>query len=157
MLKKIALWVLVLSCMGIIFFFSSQEASESTQTSSLFITGFVKFFDFNDALTEMQIKEIAVNLTKIVRKGAHFSIYAFLSLLLSLLINEYQVHGWKMTKLSTMICFFYACSDEIHQMFVPGRSAQISDILIDTLGAFSGAVFLMVILRFITKYRLHRG
>ena len=157
MIKKIILWILVLSCMGAIFFFSSQEATESTKTSSLFITGIVKFFDFNNALTDVEVKDIAKDLTWIVRKGAHFSIYAVLSILVSLLLYEYRVNGWRMIVCSTLICFFYACSDEIHQMFVRGRSGQISDVVTDVLGAFCGAVFLMAILHFIKKNRLNRG
>ena len=32
----------------------------------------------------------------------------------------------------------YAVSDEIHQAFVPGRSAQLSDVCIDACGAAIG-------------------
>lgn len=36
---------------------------------------------------------------------------------------------------SLLISFIYACSDEIHQLFIPGRSGQFTDVLIDTSGA----------------------
>ena len=32
------------------------------------------------------------------------------------------------------LSFLYAVSDEFHQSFVPGRSASIRDVLIDTIG-----------------------
>jgi VanZ family protein len=32
----------------------------------------------------------------------------------------------------------YAATDEIHQMFVPGRSAEVADLIFDTLGACVG-------------------
>ena len=39
---------------------------------------------------------------------------------------------------SLAIGVIYAVSDEIHQYFVPGRSMQISDIVIDSFGVLSG-------------------
>ena len=36
----------------------------------------------------------------------------------------------------------YAISDEIHQYFVPGRSAEIRDVLIDVLGANIGILLI---------------
>jgi len=36
----------------------------------------------------------------------------------------------------------YAITDEIHQAFVPGRQAQATDVLIDTLGAAIGLLLL---------------
>ena len=40
--------------------------------------------------------------------------------------------------------FLYACTDEFHQRFVPGRAGLFSDVLIDTLGGFLGlALYLL--------------
>ena len=30
---------------------------------------------------------------------------------------------------------FYACSDEFHQLFIPGRAGLVSDVLVDSIGA----------------------
>lgn len=38
----------------------------------------------------------------------------------------------------------YAISDEWHQSFVPGRSAEVSDVLIDSSGALLFCVFLLL-------------
>jgi VanZ family protein len=40
------------------------------------------------------------------------------------------------------IVFLYASSDEIHQIFVPTRTALVSDVLIDTTGAIGGMLLL---------------
>ena len=35
----------------------------------------------------------------------------------------------------------YASSDEIHQIFVSGRSGNIKDVIIDTCGSYLGIFF----------------
>jgi len=148
MVKKLILWILVISCMGTIFFFSSQEASESGKISSGLIKTFVRILDFNNKLYESQINTIAEKLTFIVRKGAHFSIYGVLCVLLAMLLKEYSIFGkWRFI-LSVLICFLYACSDEIHQIYVPGRSGEIRDIIIDTCGAITGFLILLCLTAF---------
>ena len=37
------------------------------------------------------------------------------------------------------VCFAYAASDELHQLFVPGRNGMATDVLIDTVGASVGS------------------
>lgn len=45
---------------------------------------------------------------------------------------------------SILFCFIYACSDEIHQLFLSGRSARILDTFIDSIGGFSGISILNI-------------
>lgn len=151
MIKKVILWILVISCMGLIFSFSAQKAEDSKKTSSGLITAVVKFFDFDNSLTEPQIQVICEDLTFIVRKAAHFSIYALLGILLCLLFGEYNITGRKGILLSVVIAMLYACSDELHQCFVDGRSGEIRDVLIDTAGAFVGCMVLWVFKRIVYK------
>ena len=55
--------------------------------------------------------------------------------------------------MSIFLSFLYACTDEIHQIFVPGRSAQFRDILIDTLGASFGIVITYLTIKFFAKIK----
>ena len=146
MIKKLILWILVISCMGTIFFFSSQEAKDSDKSSLGFVTVILNFFNVYEAFSETEIEELSHSLNGIVRTGAHFTIYAFLGLLLCMLFNEYNFKGSRAIIYAVISSFIYACSDEFHQSFVPGRSAQLSDIIVDTSGALCGAVFAFVIL-----------
>ena len=41
-----------------------------------------------------------------------------------------------------LIGSFYAASDELHQLFVPGRSGEIKDVLLDSLGVLLGVLLL---------------
>ena len=52
MFKKIILWCALISCMSLIFYFSSQEATVSKGTSSRFIKTIVKTIDEQGKLTE---------------------------------------------------------------------------------------------------------
>ena len=106
--KKIA-WSAVFLWMAVIFAFSAQAHSGD-------ITALV-FHDFNF----------------IVRKCAHMCEYSVLFLLLR--------HATKLTwpgsvtLLPFAMTVAYSMSDEFHQMFVPGRTATINDVLIDSTGA----------------------
>ena len=57
---------------------------------------------------------------------------------LSSLLKEYNILDKRMIIYSLIFCFIYACSDEMHQLFINGRSGEIRDVLIDSIGAFIG-------------------
>lgn len=160
MIKKLILWILVVSCMGTIFFFSGQEAKDSDSSSIGFITVFVRLFDVCDVFSETEIQEFSQSLNGIVRTGAHFTIYAVLGFLLCLLFHEYNFSRSKAIIFAVISSFLYACSDEFHQSFVPGRSAQISDIAVDTSGALCGAVlalFILILIKKLTSRKIVSG
>lgn len=64
----------------------------------------------------------------IIKKNAHFFEFFILFLLL------YNALPKKNHHLAFLIALLYAFSDEIHQLFVPGRTASLRDVLIDSLG-----------------------
>lgn len=154
MIKKIILWILIISCMIAIFHFSSQKADESKKTSSGFIITVIRLIDVNNTLSPGEIKNISESITTLVRKTAHFSIYAILGILVALLFFEYGIQGKKKVLFTVLWVFLYACSDEFHQTFVEGRSGEIRDIVIDTAGGFCGAVFITMITAFVK--RIHK-
>ena len=146
MIKKLVLFLLIIACMGTIFWFSAQEADDSGRASEGFTYAVIKFFDFNNRISNERALEIAIAINGIVRKVAHFGIYALLAFLISLLINEYSFPYKSIVFYSTVTSFLYSCTDEVHQYFVPGRSAQVSDILLDSFGAICGALFAIAII-----------
>ena len=83
-------------------------------------------------------------LTFIVRKTAHFTEYAILGILFYFFYRQTlpQKNGLRLFVLAILSSFLYACTDEIHQLFVPGRSGQFTDVLVDTLGASFGCTIL---------------
>ncbi|WP_041741508.1 VanZ family protein [Caldicellulosiruptor kronotskyensis] len=83
-------------------------------------------------------KNIMNKLNNLVRKYAHVVMYLVLGILV---INAFVISGIRAYKafiFSLIFCLFYAASDEIHQLFVPGRVAKVTDVLIDGIGALIG-------------------
>jgi len=130
-IKKVICWALVAVCMMVIFYFSSRTAGESSQQSNLILMFLKKLLE-SSAFTDY-----------IVRKGAHFLEFTGLAFLFSLALLEQTK---KLCPLrSVAFTSAYAATDEIHQIFVDGRSCQISDWAIDTSGAVLGvAVFFLI-------------
>lgn len=97
-------------------------------------------------------------LTFIVRKTAHFTEYAILGVLFYFFYRQIlpQKNGLRLFVLAILSSFLYACTDEIHQLFVPGRSGQFTDVLVDTLGAFCGCLLLLAIRRLRKAWRARR-
>lgn len=50
-----------------------------------------------------------------------------------------------------LVTAFYAASDELHQFFVPGRSCQLRDVLIDTAGVVAGVGIQYILLKHFRK------
>lgn len=77
-------------------------------------------------------------MTFLVRKSAHIIAYFILGLLA---YNVIRLYSWPMRRAilaSAAIVLLYAISDEFHQSFVPGRSAEVRDVLIDTTAGVVG-------------------
>lgn len=151
MIKKIILWILTLSCAGTIFYFSSQEAKVSGKVSSDFIITVVRVLDVKDTFTEKEVEKISADLTFIVRKTAHFCIYGLLGLLIALLYREYGFYGKQMFLKATVTAFLYSVSDEFHQSFVKGRSGEIRDVCLDSVGAMCGIAFVIICIKLIKR------
>ena len=86
-------------------------------------------------------------LSFIVRKCAHMTEYAILTFLL----YKTFVHKQNPLIKSFLFTVLYACSDEFHQLFVDGRSCEIRDWAIDTVGALVGALAFYIIYIIIKK------
>ena len=140
-MKKIILLIITILWMIVIFIFSNQDASKSADYSdSLIKSTIVNIYKlFNNNPTEEKIEEIVETWDLPVRKLAHLTEYFILGVLMFLTLNSYNI---KIIYIVILLCFLYAVSDEIHQLFVIGRYGNIIDVLIDTLGSTLG-VFLV--------------
>lgn len=137
--------VLAVVCMVCIFIFSMENADNSSRTSGNVIRFFAGHFypNFN-LLSAVKQREIISSFQFLARKLAHFSVYFLLGFLLSVGFGKRKL--FTRTSLYVVIIgFCYAVSDEIHQIFVPGRSCQFRDMMIDTGGVCTGILFSMAV------------
>lgn len=77
------------------------------------------------------------------RKCCHLAEYAILALLCRDAIRRSVTRRpptwrWDEAGLALAIVFTYSASDELHQVFVPSRTGQISDVLVDVGGGAIG-------------------
>lgn len=131
--------LLVLIWMTLIFIMSSFNATESSNQSNFIVNILSNILNINN------IKLLSL----IIRKLAHFTEYFILGTLVYNAINNYN----KKKYVAIIICILYAISDEIHQIYVPGRSCQILDILIDSIGSINGIYITILINKYISKRR----
>ena len=134
-------WLPALIWMTLIF--SASSDSHSYEHSSLFVEPFLHWLF--PQMPEAQVQEIH----HFVRKCAHLNEYAVLALLLWRAVrrpvkNDLRPWGWPEAGLALAIVFLYAASDEFHQIFVPMRTALVSDVFIDTAGGAAGLLALWI-------------
>jgi VanZ family protein len=91
----------------------------------------------------------------VIRKTAHLSEYAVLSLLifraLANMIRSGRFAG--AASITLLISSAFAASDEFHQSFVPSRTSSVRDVVIDITGAIFG---MTIYWSFVHKRRVSR-
>lgn len=138
------LMILILVLCIKIYHFSSQCDTESEKTSHTVTRVIVTIIYPN--ITEQDLQEKIDQIDPFIRKITHFSIYALLGFLTMNCLTTWNCTIKTQGMISLGYAFLYACSDEFHQRFVPGRSGEFRDVGIDTLGAFCGILLALVII-----------
>lgn len=158
----------------LIFNMSSNPAGESDKMSMYVGRKVATVFipSYNEMTYDVQ-QTIAEKLDYPVRKAAHMTEYAVFAVLISLDIyyiteiknkrrtvngkfsqtgkNYESFNGYKNGKKNAVIAIIivalYASTDEIHQLFVPGRAGLFTDVLIDTAGGIIGVIVTYFVIR----------
>lgn len=139
--SKIISWLAVILWMGLIFYLSHQPASVSSEISSGLLTYIMDFIENRTPFVMADNETVHY----FFRKGAHFSAYFMLGILSLIALEKNYPHPMKAGIGAFLICVLYAMSDEVHQLFIPGRSGEVKDVLIDGTGSFVGiSVYLLV-------------
>lgn len=132
------LWMLV------IFLFSAQPGDDSSEMSGMVVKLLNVLFQGNQLWVS--------HASFIVRKCAHMSEYAVLSMLFLQMYRSTK-YDHKALSLAILCSFLYACSDEAHQLFVEGRAGMLQDVLIDTAGACIGVCMCYIVSKLWTKQK----
>ena len=160
-LKRILLLLLLIADMVFIFHNSAQVAAVSSSASQNVTQMVAPVIVPNyNKLNETEKLQTVASLEAVLREAAHLLQFVPIGFALYLLLCTLELPN-KLRKLRIPITlcfgFLYALSDEVHQLFVPGRSFQFFDIFMDvcgvTLGCLGG-IILILIVKAVKKKRL---
>lgn len=143
--------IFVLAWMVTVFMLSHQIAEDSSKTSSNFITVIIKLF--NKDIEQEQLVRIILKVETIVRKLAHFVLYTLGGMLITIMFINFKEYITKTKIASFLLGATYAITDEIHQLFIPGRSGEIRDVLIDSTGVLLGVFIIYLLMRIKGMFR----
>lgn len=117
-----------------IFYLSHQSAYKSNKLSKVATEIIVETIEKVNPNIDVNKRSFNNKL----RKNAHFFAYLVLGVLVANGLRSSGMTGYRAIGLAFLICLLYAISDEVHQLFVPGRGCQIKDVIIDSVGAIIG-------------------
>lgn len=152
-IKKILIWIPAIIMAMLIFGFSKQDGEESTglsyKAADIILTVCDKagIVDYNDNNRDSMIESVQFP----IRKAAHMTEYAVLSVLIMLALIVDGLKGTRLPVISAIIATVFAATDEFHQRFVPGRYGCLRDVLIDAAGSIIGLMIAYVIYKNMCK------
>ena len=152
--RKLIFLFLAVCWMVVIFLFSARNAQESTEDS--YAVGMTVGKITQPSFEQWSQEEQLVYAEKVdfpVRKIAHATEYALLSCLLLGVWYDKHKKLRRYVWIPWLIATLYAVTDEVHQWYVPGRSCQATDVMIDSVGAMVGILFSVLGIYFIHKIK----
>jgi len=142
--------------MSIIFAMSNMPVETSWKLSGVVTSEVIQSVDnSNEKLTDTEGNEITnkiMGFTKdqinvFIRKIAHMGEFFILFLLWYVVL--FKVKNKNIILYSAALAIFYAMTDEFHQLFVQGRTANIVDVGVDSMGVFCGVVAILIMKKII--------
>lgn len=147
--KLFIYFAFTLLCMGCIFFFSAQNADTSQELSDGLLAKLKALIALLPSISGQGAEHD-------IRKYAHLFEFCMLGIGSALTAAELWNGRASTPALPPVTAWafgaLYACTDELHQYFVPGRSAQLSDVALDSFGVLLGVAFV-----FICRYLSSKG
>ena len=144
--------ILILLNMAFIFYNSAETTTVSNDASMKIVrlAAPAVVQDYKEMPNSAK-NEVLTKANSIIREFAHTLEFASLGLFIMLYLWTYPVFSKKRLTygqrllITVSFCLLYAISDEIHQLFVSGRTCEIIDVVFDTFGASLGALLVMVL------------
>ena len=133
-MKKIIYSILLIIWLLIIFILSNQSGTISGGNSSGIIYTILEIIYDTFDISKSNINEILLIIHNPIRECAHVFEYFVLAFLTYKTLESFNIKENKYI-ITILFCFLSASLDEIHQLFIIGRSFEFYDILMDTLGS----------------------
>lgn len=152
-LKKIFIWIPAIIMACVIFGFSKQDGEESSGLSYkaadiiLTISNKAGIVDYNESNKEVMIEKLQYP----IRKMAHMTEYAILSVLIMTALLVDGLKAFKLPLTAWLMTTIFAATDEFHQLFVPGRCGSPKDVLIDSIGSIIGLLIYCLLIKAVKK------
>ncbi|WP_165056717.1 MULTISPECIES: VanZ family protein [unclassified Adlercreutzia] len=128
--RTVASWALVIVWASFIFFMSAHTGSDFDQGTDLIA-------QVKQWLNGIQAALFGPDVD-VISSIAHFCEYAVFGALLQNALRL-NIDARRAVAIAVICASLYGVTDEIHQIFVPGRACDPIDWIVDTLGATLGA------------------
>ena len=146
--KSVLLAYGLLIAWALVIFYLSSEGSDASSGRSDVIVQTVQSWGVATTGTDF--------MTFLVRKSAHIIAYFMFGGLAYNVIRHYKLPVRRALVASGAIVLVYALSDEFHQLFVPGRSGELRDVVIDTAAGVMGVCLAYLIHRKYVRIKAKR-
>lgn len=143
---RIIFLLLLVTTFATIFHFSSQIGETSDEVSRGVLRKLIDTFPYTKGLSEETKLKLVEHGNPIIRKLAHFSIYALVGVWIMSFMSTFQTRLYKKWIISMLVGVSYASLDEYHQGFVAGRGPSLIDVGIDSLGVLTGIFIVLIII-----------
>ena len=126
---------------------SKNSNGKSTDIIALFIEDTLEITNeygiTNSNPNAQKLARVSQLINAPMRKVIHATVYFVLAFFIMVLLNVIFDHKkYFITLIITLVlCVGFAMLDEYHQTFVDGRTGQMLDVCIDTVGAICGILF----------------
>ena len=149
-MKKILL-VLCILWIGFIAFNTSQSGMVSNNTSVSITEKLVNkiqdIFNVNkESNSYINSSESIRKLNKFIRKFAHGFEFLVLALIISFLLQSFNIKNREVIIYTLFIILLYAVIDEFRQIYIPGRNSNVKDVVIDFIGGIGGVIISRVVI-----------
>ncbi|MCI8410768.1 MAG: VanZ family protein [Lachnospiraceae bacterium] len=147
-------FVPMVGMMCIIWGFSANTGEVSSEQSQGIVSRIIDCVEDITGVTlseeEQQIWEERIHTP--IRKLAHTTEYMIFALTVAFPLVQYIKRCKIICWITFLFCIIYASLDEIHQRFVPNRSGQFRDVVIDGIGIGIGLLIFSLVYRMAAKY-----
>jgi VanZ family protein len=144
--KTIIMGILCITWLVIIFYNGTRQGEVSQRISKEVVKVISMFMDVLP--TNIESNSIKFNTVNFyVRKNAHFFQYLILSILICAVVKQLKLYKSSKIFLVLFLLLLFPVVDEFIQIYIPGRTSNVFDIIID----FSGGVLGILIYKITSK------
>lgn len=147
--------LIIIGWLLVIFLLSNCDSNVSSYQTDIVVSLVYKFAEQNILIHNIISKlSETYGLVFAIRKMAHLTVFCFLQIISFIVFRSRGTSVLKATIYSMGIVVIYAICDEIHQYYIPGRSCELRDVMIDSTGGLFGLLVSYIILLIKKTYLL---